>query len=94
MKKPLLIKGYEIRISDEKNANYLWHQLPEALCKEMSEMTDHGERFSPSSRYQFSCNGVDNYKEIGFGTAKAAVQTAIADYFKNDFRFLYITKLN
>jgi hypothetical protein len=89
----LVIKNYVIVPSSAKFATHNYFSLPEVLCQEMVDKQNRGQRYSLDSRYIYSCAGFSsNHKGIEFGTAKAAVQTAIWEHF-GDIRYLKIIKI-
>jgi hypothetical protein len=69
----LILKNYEISVGDINNYTHIFSELPEDLCKEMSDYIDNGPRYSNSSRYNFYTSIFKQHKGISFGTAKAAV---------------------
>lgn len=86
----MTVKNYSIETGNQNTHTHTFRNLTEELCKAMCDITDNGERYSNSSRYNYSCNGVDTHKGIKFGTAKAAVQFAIMDHFGENVTYLKI----
>lgn len=88
----LIIKNYIICPSSQNFATHKLFELSEEFCQEIADRTDQGQRYELSSRYIYSCNGVDNVNGIRFGRAQGAVMRAIGNHF-GDVRYLKIIKI-
>jgi len=100
----LILKNYEINVGGINNFTHICSELPEDLCKEMTDFIDNGPRYSNDCRYIFYTSVLKQHKGIRFGTAKAAVQCTISKFFKQTSkgnetkltvpRYLIIKKIN
>jgi len=77
---------YEIEFLE--NGEFDFHSIPDGLTMLMCDIKDNGDRYSQSSRYNYSYNGFsESSKGFQFGKAKACIQGYLLSIKKENLRF-------